>query len=332
MNKLYTSLAAVVMALSPVQSMGQQAVERQVQNVVHRDTSIIEQLLKTFHYSEQERQAFTQKYDPAVDYVLKYQDTAQEIWKLDMVQYKNSHFLAQSRNSYKDDNISVSFRGEMVDFAVPKSYLYEVKRPNVPMVMLSVKFDYLQKEHWDEKQQKIVQEERVLQLSQSFIEVDCDINYGAKKRSKCHYKIDVPKAVRDTKEWLHTFTDDEINQVYYVGTGLVTSMLDTLRIENQKWKDTPWRKLKEEFKSSFLIDKKTGEFLFYGSEGCEPCELVTNFLFGHKIKFVERGQIGAPGYCSGVPYILEGKNCYGAGAGIIIDMAKKMYEFSQPTK
>ena len=332
MNKLYTSLAAVVMALSPAVSMGQQAAAGQVQQ--KKDTSIIESLLKTFDVfeSELERQRWAQKYDPAVDYMLKYQDVAQEIWKLDMVQYKNSHFLADNRNKYNDDNVNVSFIGEMVDFAVPEDYLYKVKRPNVPMLMLSVRYDYFQKMDWDIKDGKMVEEGRVIQLLQSFIEMDCDINSGSKKRSKCHYKIIVPKAILDRKDWLHPLTDDEINQVYYVGAGLATSMFDTLRIENQKWKDIPWKKVKAESKNSFFLDKKTGEFVFYGREGCGPCETVANFLFDHKIPFAERSEIGSPGRCNGVPYIIERKECYGAGAGVIIDMAKKMYDFSELTK
>src|SRR3989338_588298 len=332
MNKLYSSLAGVVMALSPVEGLGQQATAGQVQQ--KKDTSIIESSLKTFDIfeSDLERQGWAQKYDPTVDYLLKYQDVVQEIWKLDLVQYKNSHFLADRRNSYNDGYTAVFFGDEKVDFAVPKDYLYEVKRSNVAMMMLSVRYDYLQTVHWDEKLMKTVEEERVVQLSQSFIGMGCDYSYGTKKRSKCHYKIDVPKAVLSTKEQWHTFTSDEINQVYYVGAGLARAMLDTLRIENQKWKDTSWRKLKEEFKDSAFVDKKTGEFVFYGDSSCEPCELVTSFLFDHKIPFVERSQIGAPGYCSGVPYILEGKSCYGAGAGVIIDITKKMYDFSEPTK
>ncbi|GEM_PF-3430510 len=331
MNKLYTSLTAVVIALSPVESMGQQVAAGQGQNVAQKDTSIAEQLLKTFHLfdSDSKRHEWAQAYDPAVGYLLKYQDVAQEIWKLDMVQYKNKHFLDAS-NVYRTGRVQVSLGSNAVDFTVWKDYTQTVSRSNVHMMYLSALYDFHQTEHFDSEKGKMVQEDHVISLFKDLTSIHCESFSRNNKRARCEYNIDLPKEVIRSQESLYTYSSDEINQIYFTAKSLASIVLADLQVRDAQWKAMPWREVKPEFRGKDPVDKKSGEFVFYGEDGCGPCVKVANFLFDHKIKFVERNIVGAPGLCSGTPYMLEGKQCYGSSSGTIIDLAKKMYDFSEP--
>ncbi len=334
MRRLVTSLAALVGLYSSGSHEGYCDEPQKLQQTA-KDTTIVEKLLETFELfdSDAERKAWAQKYDPLVDYVTKYQETAQRIWKLEMVQYKHSHFLAYGRNSYKSAGVSVTVGSSVVDFSIynEEKYSYEVKRKNVHLMGLAVWYAKLMHEHYDSQKREMVQGDVTFKMYQQFMETHCDSAHNGKV-PRCFYNINVPDSMKGfgLRDIYGSYTADQWNQFDYVAAGLAQLTENNLKTENAKWLARPWMKVKEEFRGAAQLDKKTGEFVFYGYDGCSNCDVLSDFLFDHHIPFVEREMGGAPGQCSGAPYILDGKNCYGAGGVVITDLVKKMYDFTQP--
>ena len=82
--------------------------------------------------------------------------------------------------------------------------------------------------------------------------------------------------------------------------------------------DGPWER------DDLAYNPKTKEFIFFGSNGCEPCEKISKFLLMAKIPFKELEDFSG----RAVPRIVY-KNGEVKGRGPIIDAVQEMYGLKQ---
>ncbi len=279
----------------------------------HKKTSFLEQLIDTLEITqtEKEKQRIIKGYNPKIDYQSKYQDITKQIWELPLVQYKNSHFLADNKNMYEFGNIRIQMDNTYFD-AKNNAIIAKDK----PSMDLLVRYDQVEHQHWDSAQKKVIKEDRIVKEFQSIVESVCE------NSNQCTYKINTPNSIKTNPN-----EKDTINQAYYLASHLAKISLGSIQSKNKKWLAQPWTQPQEEYKKTAPIDPKTGEFIFYGEDWCKPCHEIADYLFEQKIPFQEKSQKDASTLCKGgVPYILKNNNCIGVGKPIIMDLIRKIYK------
>ncbi len=272
-----------------------------------KEKSVLEQLIDTLEIaaSDKEKQKIIKTYNLKINYQSKYQEITDKIWNLPLVQYRNTHFLADNRNTYAAENIRIEVSDTYIDLKANAT-----KSKPQPTMDLLLKYDQLEHQHWDPQQKKVVKQERIIKEFQPLIETNCS------SESQCTYQLHLPNNITPTS-----------NEVYYIATTSANTILTKLQIENKTWQKKPWKLPKAEYKAKEPIDQKTGEFIFYGEDWCKPCHEIADYLFEQKIPFQEKSQKDTPAQCRDqVPYILQESTCQAMGKPLIMNLIEKIYK------
>src|SRR3989338_676179 len=269
---------------------------------VQQPSSIEEVLVKTqVTNSHKQAQNMAQKYNPNVDYQVEYEKVKDKIWTLPLVQYRNSHFLADNKNTYTQDNVRIELSDTYDDLKTNTT-----KPKTKPTMDLWLKYDQVEHQHWDPQQKKIIKQDRIVKEYQALIEANCT------SASQCSYQLNLPANVTPTS-----------NEIFYLAVINANTVLTTLQKENKTWQKKPWKQPKQEYKTKPPIDQKTGEFLFYGEDWCKPCHEIAEHLFEQKIPFQEQKRQDDD--CNGVPYIVDQQDRCITGKPEIDGIIRELY-------
>ncbi len=315
MNKIALYVASILTLqstpLTPFSSAHaqQQKVSRTSEQ---KETSFLEQLIDKLEIttSPKEKQKIIKGYNPKRDYQSKYQEIVKQIWNLPIVQYKNTHFLSNNKNTYELGNIRIQL--DETYFDSKNNAIIPKDKPSIDLLL---KYDLLEHQHYDPLQKKVVKEDRIIKEFQSILEATCQTP------TTCTYNVNILQNIKTEVN-----QKEKLNQVYYLATYLTTPIITDLEKRNTTWLAKPWKQPKAEYKTKEPIDQNTGEFIFYGEDWCKPCHEIADYLFEEKIPFQEKNQKDTETQCKGqVPYILQENTCGPIGKPIIMDLIKKIY-------